>query len=316
MFSRLLTIEFPTPRSQKPQKSRQKPSVPIGFVSLEESGSDHEQKPESDSEDESEGEESGEAEDFYDVLDILDGKADMDDETAPPTGTPKVKQGHPLADTIQETGAPAIDDNESDSGSDESPDENAAERLGQFITELTPSNKRKAAEDDESKSDNVPRKRIAIRDQTEAGLEGEYLARRGRYLVQLHLKLSLKAFEGTAKLNIDDLLQPLASSTSERLIKLKKDATSLTSRSRSGPLHVPLPHRTQDRLARDAAYQQTKEEVEKWQPTMKRIREVSLCPLLRNMGSKDLLRRTILVFLCKGPRLRGPLMQRWQQNLR
>jgi U3 small nucleolar RNA-associated protein 14 len=46
------------------------------------------------------------------------------------------------------------------------------------------------------------------------------------------------------------------------------------SSAKSAPLSAPLPLRTQDRLDRQAAYEQTKEEVQKWEPTMKRIREV------------------------------------------
>lgn len=37
---------------------------------------------------------------------------------------------------------------------------------------------------------------------------------------------------------------------------------------------APLPTRVQDRINREAAYETTKTEVEKWAPTMKRIREV------------------------------------------
>ena len=39
-------------------------------------------------------------------------------------------------------------------------------------------------------------------------------------------------------------------------------------------LAAPLPTRAQERLDRQTAYETTKEEVEKWAPTMKRIREV------------------------------------------
>lgn len=63
-------------------------------------------------------------------------------------------------------------------------------------------------------------------------------------------------------------------------MSLKKSAKVLASS--SGPsktLAVPLPQRTAERLDREAAYEQTKEEVDKWKATMQRIRDVctSLC---------------------------------------
>ena len=54
---------------------------------------------------------------------------------------------------------------------------------------------------------------------------------------------------------------------------LKKSTKVLTS-SKNKVLPAPLPQRTQDRLDREAAYEQTKGEVDKWQATMKQIKEV------------------------------------------
>lgn len=80
------------------------------------------------------------------------------------------------------------------------------------------------------------------------------------------------------KLKLDDLLAPLDASGG-----LKKSAKLLASAgTKSKTLSAPLPQRTQDRLDREAAYEQTKQEVQKWAPTMKKIREVrrdSLFPL-------------------------------------
>ena len=79
---------------------------------------------------------------------------------------------------------------------------------------------------------------------------------------------------GATKLNLDDLLAPLASSASADLQSLKKSAKILTSTSsKSKTLSAPLPTRTQERLDREAAYEQTKDEVDKWNATMKRIKE-------------------------------------------
>lgn len=47
----------------------------------------------------------------------------------------------------------------------------------------------------------------------------------------------------------------------------------LASTSGAKTLSAPLPQRTQERVDREAAYEQTKEEVDKWSETMKRIKE-------------------------------------------
>lgn len=78
---------------------------------------------------------------------------------------------------------------------------------------------------------------------------------------------------GATKLNLDDLLAPLASSSN--LQSLKKSVKVLTSSStKVQTLAAPLPQRTQEKLNREAAYEQTKEEIDKWSATMKRIKEV------------------------------------------
>ena len=77
-----------------------------------------------------------------------------------------------------------------------------------------------------------------------------------------------------SKLNLDDLLAPLASSSAS-LQSLKKSAKVLaSSSSKTKTLSAPLPQRAQDRLDREAAYEQTKEEIDKWSATIKRIKEV------------------------------------------
>jgi U3 small nucleolar RNA-associated protein 14 len=78
-----------------------------------------------------------------------------------------------------------------------------------------------------------------------------------------------------SKLNLDDLLLPLASQSSA-LQSLKTSAKVLASESsKSKTLSAPLPQRTQERLDREVAYEQTKEEVDKWSETMNHIRMVS-----------------------------------------
>ena len=67
-----------------------------------------------------------------------------------------------------------------------------------------------------------------------------------------------------SKLNLDDLLSPLASQSSA-LQSLKTSMKVLvSSSSKPKTLSAPLPQRTQERLDRQAAYEQTEEEVDKW----------------------------------------------------
>jgi U3 small nucleolar RNA-associated protein 14 len=47
-------------------------------------------------------------------------------------------------------------------------------------------------------------------------------------------------------------------------------------------LSAPLPQRAQERLDREAAYEQTKEEVDKWSATMKHIKQAMVHPVRRN----------------------------------
>ena len=74
--------------------------------------------------------------------------------------------------------------------------------------------------------------------------------------------------------NMDDfdLLKPLAGSKSVSLDKTARVLASTKVETLAAPLHT----RAQERLDRQAAYDATKEEVEKWAPTMKRIREVGV----------------------------------------
>jgi U3 small nucleolar RNA-associated protein 14 len=80
----------------------------------------------------------------------------------------------------------------------------------------------------------------------------------------------------STKLALEDLLAPLASQPSSNLLALKKSTKALGT-TKAGALPAPLPVRTQERLDRAAAYERTREEVEKWAPTMRRIKEVSCC---------------------------------------
>jgi hypothetical protein len=75
-------------------------------------------------------------------------------------------------------------DSDSEKGSNDQQDDAAIDQLDAFINNLPASSKRKAIHDNDENSEPIARKRIAIRDQTEAGLEGDYLPVGGmRFLI-------------------------------------------------------------------------------------------------------------------------------------
>ena len=129
--------------------------------------------------------------------------------------------------------------------------------------------------------------------------------------------LMLYVFILGSKLNLNDLLAPLASQSST-LLSLKKSTKILASASSSKAktLSAPLPHRIQERLDREAAYEQTKEEVDKWSGTMKRIREVGqlirIC--LKTLLSSFFCRLSISVSLYKPNRRDASPTLNWLPN--
>jgi len=151
----------------------------------------HEDEGEADS-DEEEGEESGADDEFFDVLDILDGRAEPpsfsndekeDSNVSKPKTTPKAT----------EPSSPNSDDNGSKSeGDDESGEDDqisislsdaeeeavgALDDLQNFISSLDPSSgsKRKAmTSEDDRNAPTQPKKRRIIKERTEAGAESEF----------------------------------------------------------------------------------------------------------------------------------------------
>ncbi|EPQ61400.1 hypothetical protein GLOTRDRAFT_82774 [Gloeophyllum trabeum ATCC 11539] len=212
-------------------------------------------------------EEEGDPDEFIDVLDVLDGRGDpdiassdegsaehesMDNEGA--SGVRKDDESDEEGEEEEEEGGYS-EEEQSVLSEDDAADQNpkALEKLEKFITNLNPSQKRKS--DEKSREDSTrPRKRRFVQEQTTAGVEGEF-----------------NATIDQGKLQLDDLLNPLAAHSST-LLSLKKAAKPLVSTSK-GALDAPLPTRTQERVDREAAYEQTKEEVDKWKATMKRIKE-------------------------------------------
>ena len=80
------------------------------------------------------------------------------------------------------------------------------------------------------------------------------------------------------------------------MLSLKKSVKILDpSRARGAPLAAPLPQRTQEQLDREAAYELTKAEVDKWTDTMKQIKEVVLIPSRPTLVNLSIKGRTSII---------------------
>lgn len=102
-------------------------------------------------------------------------------------------------------------------------------------------------------------------------------------------------------LSFEDLMRPLEGQSGTNMASLRKSARTLAesqkkakagsaSKSGGGALAAPLPSIIQDRIDRSAAYDETKAQVQGWQPTMKRLREAQhlsfpLQPAPKNVAS-------------------------------
>ncbi|PIL31303.1 hypothetical protein GSI_06001 [Ganoderma sinense ZZ0214-1] len=237
----------------------------------------------SEEDDEEEEEEEGDPSEFIDVLDVLDGRGEPD--SGDDMG--EVERRNQDSAGASRRQAKDEEDEEEDAdegmeGSDEDSDEesdeeeernmvsasedeggeegdNALQDLENFVSGLDAGQKRKAPDEDDAQGGDgskPARKRRLLPERTEAGAENEFAAALGG-----------------GKLNLDDLLAPLEGQSSN-LQSLKKSAKVLASTGgKIKTLSAPLPQRTAERLDREAAYEQTKEEVDKWKATMKRIQE-------------------------------------------
>ena len=220
--------------------------------------------------------------DYIDVLGVFDGRENH-----------SIKEAHPASHANTESqgiGSSANTDfeeekdtegEEVDAQVEEEPDDmlsadedvnpGALEGLEMFVSSLETSRKRKG--DDDVTNNSLPRKRKFVEERTAAGIEGEFTAVASRTSF-LSVSVALFSTFPGQQLQLDDLLAPLASHSAVGL-SLKKTVKILdSSRTRGAPLSAPLPQRTQDRLDREAAYEQTKTEVDKWNETMKQIKEV------------------------------------------
>ncbi|KAF9014157.1 Utp14 protein-domain-containing protein [Cyathus striatus] len=260
--------------SKKKNVTKKKPTVRFADVDLNED--------EEDELSEKEEEEEGDDDEFIDLLDVLDGKGEVDmgsdDEATKKFKDSKLppKVLKPTSDDEDEDVGMEDEDDSEEEDDDEklegedvemafapSDDEDmspaALDKLQDFVASLNSSSKKRKTREEgdateETKQERA-RKRRQIKERNEAGTEDEFRA------------------QSSGKLNLEDLLNPLASQ-SAALQSLKKATKVLApTSSKIKTLDAPLPQRTQERLDREAAYEQTKEEVDKWTGTMKRIRE-------------------------------------------
>ncbi|OAX41009.1 Utp14-domain-containing protein [Rhizopogon vinicolor AM-OR11-026] len=216
-------------------------------------------------EDQDEEMEDGDAQNFFDILEVFDGKADEDNDV--PAIQSKEKIEAPMSgisddvseleeDEMSEDGMSEDEQEYAISESDREASPEALAELESFLSKLDPAEGKKRKSDDASATQSLVKKRRLIEERTEAGAEGEFGV----------------SAAGSSALKLDDLLAPLQSSSA--LTALKKSTKVLTSTSnKTKTLSAPLPQRAQERLDREAAYEQTKEEVDKWSATMKRIKQ-------------------------------------------
>jgi len=173
-------------------------------------------------------------------------------------------------DTEEEEVAEVQEEDEEVLSPNEDVDPSALDGLGKFISSLETSRKRKG--DNDLTNGSLPRKRRLTEEKTAAGVEGEFTAVTSG-TSHFHVSDTLTSMSLGQQLRLDDLLAPLSSRSSAALF-LKDSIKVLDSRTRGAPLPAPLPQRAQDRLDREAAYEQTKTEVDKWNETMRQIKEV------------------------------------------
>lgn len=168
---------------------------------------------------------------------------------------------------------------EDDSEPDLEGREGVSGKLGHLVSSYAqPQAKRSANDEEDGGEDNATankRRRRLLAEQIESMPESEYAA---------------PHTGAVGSVGLDDLLAPLTGTTAGDLASLRNNTKALraveqskrkgnaadqpvASRRGGGTLSAPLPDVVKDRLQRAAGYELSKEEAEKWQSTIKRLRE-------------------------------------------
>ncbi|PWN92861.1 small-subunit processome [Acaromyces ingoldii] len=165
-----------------------------------------------------------------------------------------------------------LDDNsdfgEDDEDNDEEDEGEEDSRLQEHMARFAEGGgKRSASQADLEGEEGESKRRVVLPERREALAEG-----------------AVGSVGGGQALSFEDLMQPFEGETGASLASLRKSAKTLAesqkkakggaaSKSGGGALAAPLPSIIQDRIDRSAAYDETKGQVQGWQPTMKRLRE-------------------------------------------
>lgn len=134
-------------------------------------------------------EEEGKPDEFFDVLDILDGRADQFNDDEPSVTLSRTNEILHISSDGEEEQEQDVDDEGGDhdmdaegtnqlTPSDDEADVEALHTLGQYISNLDPSAKRKFSEGEGAAvAENVPhKKRKILKERNEAGAENEFAA--------------------------------------------------------------------------------------------------------------------------------------------
>lgn len=133
-------------------------------------------------------EEEGEPDEFFDVLDILDGRAEPLSDDEPPAAPPHLNEisrassDEEEADDDEDDQDMSLEPEDQFTPSDDEADIGALHNLGQFVSNLDLSTKRKTSEGEGAAvaEDNPPRKkRKLLKEHNEAGAENEFAASGG-----------------------------------------------------------------------------------------------------------------------------------------
>ncbi|GAA6028278.1 hypothetical protein JCM8097_006953 [Rhodosporidiobolus ruineniae] len=201
---------------------------------------------------------------WMDLTELLDagGYPDEDDESGSGSASGSGDEDEDVEEDEE------MSDDESEITSDD--DVDAADKLGSFVEGLD-RKKRKADDGDNEEGAGKKKKRVVLKERTEAYPEGQFVA--------------VGADDVDGKVNLDYLLSSFSDSKNPRLAALRKslkplsatDSSSTVTTSNShlksaGALAAPLPGRLQDKIDREAAYEKTKEETDKWNETVRRMK--------------------------------------------